>query len=160
MIELTYERIEPDRALSRVQSCAAGATVMFLGTTRELTNGRQTRWLDYECYPSMAQQKLSELESEARRRWPLVECVVIHRLGRVDLGEASVLVAVSTPHRKSAFESAEWLMNTLKQEVPIWKQEHWADGSTEWVHPGTNLNASSSPTPPPPDDSSEINRDD
>ncbi len=68
-------------------------------------------------------------------QWPLVGCALVHRLGEVGLGEASVAVAVSSPHRRDAFAAAEWLMDRLKQEVPIWKQEHWADGSSEWVHP-------------------------
>ena len=84
----------------------------------------------------MAEKKLAELEAEARRRWPLVGCAIVHRLGRVELGEASVAVAVSTPHRQAAFEAGKWLIDTLKENVPIWKKENWADGTTEWVHPG------------------------
>ncbi len=91
--------------------------------------------LDYECYPEMAEQKLAELESQARRRWPLVECCVVHRLGHLELGEISVAVAVSSPHRDDAFTAGRWLIDTIKQDVPIWKRENWADGTTEWVHP-------------------------
>ena len=109
---------------------------MFLGTTREFTRDRQTQALNYECYPEMAKQKLTQLENQARGRWPIVNCVIIHRLGRLELGEASILVSVSTPHRRDAFEAAQWLMDRIKEEVPIWKQEHWSDGTTEWVHPG------------------------
>ena len=79
---------------------------------------------------------MAELEAEARQRWPVVECVIVHRLGRIELGEASVAVAVSTPHRRDAFEAGQWLIDTLKVVVPVWKQEHWSDGTTEWVHPG------------------------
>lgn len=84
----------------------------------------------------MARTKLSELECEARQRWPLIECAVVHRLGHLELGEASVAVAVSSPHRQAAFEAGQWLIDTLKQVVPIWKKENWADGTVEWVHPG------------------------
>ncbi len=84
----------------------------------------------------MAERKLAELESQARERWPLVECVIVHRLGQVPLAETSVAIAVSSPHRLAAFEAGQWLIDTLKQVVPIWKQEQYADGSTEWVHPG------------------------
>jgi molybdopterin synthase catalytic subunit len=113
----------------------AGAIVLFLGTTRELTGGRQTVALDYEAYGEMAQRKLAELEAEARRRWPVIECIVVHRLGRVPPAEASVAIAVSTPHRNDAFAAGQWLIDSLKRDVPIWKREQWADGTTEWVHP-------------------------
>jgi molybdopterin synthase catalytic subunit len=109
---------------------------LFLGTVRELTAGRQTIALDYEAYPEMAERKLAELEAEARRRWPLVEVALVHRLGRLELAEASVAVAVSSPHRGAAFEAGRWLIDTLKEVVPVWKQENWADGTKEWVHPG------------------------
>lgn len=136
MIRLTHDPIDVPALLDLVGSPQAGAVVLFLGTTREFTRGRQTASLDYECYPEMAERKLAELESEARRRWPIIECGVVHRLGHVALGEASVAVAVSTPHRRDAFEAGQWLIDTLKEVVPIWKRETWADGATEWVHPG------------------------
>jgi molybdopterin synthase catalytic subunit len=76
------------------------------------------------------------LELEARRRWPIVECTIIHRLGHLPLGEASMAIAVSAPHRQDAFAAGQWLIDTIKEAVPIWKKENWADGTTEWVHPG------------------------
>jgi molybdopterin synthase catalytic subunit len=136
MIELTQNPIDTANILARVQSPLAGAVVLFLGTAREITGERKTASLDYECYPEMAARKLEELEAEARRRWPVIECVIVHRLGHLDIGEASVAVAVSSPHRQHAFEAAKWLIDTLKQVVPIWKKENWADGASEWVHPG------------------------
>ena len=135
MTELTNGTIDAASVLDRVQSPGAGAVVLFLGTTREITDGRQTASLDYESYPEMARTKLAELEAEARRRWPIVECQIVHRLGRLDLGEISVAVAVSTPHRDEAFAAGRWLIDTIKQEVPIWKCENWADGTSDWVHP-------------------------
>ena len=110
--------------------------MLFLGTTRELTAGRQTVALDYEAYREMAERQLAELEAEARRRWPVIECIIVHRLGRVPPTEASVAIAVSTPHRRDAFAAGQWLIDSLKRDVPIWKREQWADGTTEWVHPG------------------------
>jgi molybdopterin synthase catalytic subunit len=118
-----------------VQSAAAGAVVLFLGTTREMTKGRRTNSLDYECYPQMAHRKLAELEAEARQRWPVAECCIVHRLGHLLPGEVSVAVAVSTPHRSDAFEAGRWLIDTIKTEVPIWKRENWSDGTADWVHP-------------------------
>jgi molybdopterin synthase catalytic subunit len=138
MIRLTHEAIDSQELLDDVASPLAGAVVLFLGTTRELTAGRRTDWLDYECYPEMAQQKLAELEGEARQRWPLVECSIVHRLGRVEVGQASVAIAVSSAHRQAAFDAGQWLIDTLKEVVPIWKKENWSDGSSEWVHPGLN----------------------
>ncbi|MGD9633550.1 MAG: molybdenum cofactor biosynthesis protein MoaE [Pirellulales bacterium] len=135
MIELTREPIDSAALLARATTPQAGAVLLFLGTTRELTGGRRTVALDYEAYDEMAGRKLAELEAEARRRWPLIECSIVHRLGRVPLAEASVAIVVSTPHRADAFAAGQWLIDTLKQDVPIWKQEHWADGKSEWVHP-------------------------
>jgi molybdopterin synthase catalytic subunit len=136
MVELTQHAIDVASLLARVNSTEAGAVVLFLGTAREFTAGRQTASLIYECYPAMAEEKLAELEAEARRRWPVTHCAIVHRLGPVPLGEASVAVAVSTPHREAAFAAGKWLIDTLKEVVPIWKKEIWADGSSEWVHPG------------------------
>lgn len=136
MIELTNSPIDSAELLRKVGSAQAGAVVLFLGTVREMTGDRRTIALDYECYPEMAERQLKELETQARARWPIVECAIVHRLGHLELGEASVAVAVSTPHRDASFEAAKWLIDTLKQVAPIWKKENWADGATEWVHPG------------------------
>ena len=136
MVSLTTEPIDITAVLERVSSNRAGAVVLFLGTTREFTHERQTESLDYECYPAMAQKKMSELEAEAREKWPIVECAIVHRLGHLGLGEASVAIAVSSPHRGDAFEAGQWLIDRLKEVVPIWKKENWVDGTSEWVHPG------------------------
>jgi molybdopterin synthase catalytic subunit len=136
MIELTHEPIDPSRAIALVSSPRAGAIVLFLGVTRAVTGERETASLDYECYPEMARGKLAELEAAARRRWPIIECAIIHRLGHLEIEEPSVAVAVSSPHRGDAFDCGRWLIDTLKLEVPIWKQENWSDGTHEWVHPG------------------------
>ncbi|MEQ8788793.1 MAG: molybdenum cofactor biosynthesis protein MoaE [Pirellulaceae bacterium] len=144
MVELTNEPIDSAAVLARVASYQAGAVVLFLGTTREMTGDRRTSSLDYECYPEMAERKMAELEAEARQRWSLVEVAIVHRLGHLGLGEASVAIAVSSAHRQAAFEAGKWLIDTLKQVVPIWKKENWADGTCEWVHPGVEP----SPTKP------------
>lgn len=145
MISLTRSPIDMAEILRQVNSPQAGAVVLFLGTVREMTAGRRTVALDYEGYPPMAERILAELEAEARRRWPVVECALVHRLGRLELGEVSVAVAVSTPHRRDAFEAGQWLIDTLKQEVPIWKQENWDDGARRWVHPGVDAPLSTPP---------------
>src|SRR6185295_18078731 len=132
MIQLTHEPIDPAALVDRTRHPEAGAIVLFLGTTRELTDGRQTVALDYEAYREMAERQLADLEAEARRRWPLIECIMVHRLGRVPPTEASVAIAVSTPHRSGAFAAGQWLIDSLKRDVPIWKREQWSDGTTEW----------------------------
>jgi len=140
MISLTNQPIDPAAVLAQVASHDAGAVVLFLGTTREFTRGRRTASLDYECYPEMAEKKLTELEAEARSRWPLTGCSIVHRLGHLALGEVSIAIAVSSPHRQDAFAAGQWLIDTIKEVVPIWKQENWADGTSEWVHPGLMTN--------------------
>src|SRR5438067_2492554 len=109
MIALTNEPIDPAAAIAQVTTNDAGAVVLFLGTTREFTHGRQTASLDYECYPEMAKKKLAELEGQARQRWPLTGAFILHRLGRLELGEASIAVAVSSAHRADAFAAGSWL---------------------------------------------------
>lgn len=136
MVELTNKPIDCQAVLDSVASPLAGAVVLFLGTTRELTGGRRTESLDYECYAEMARRKMAELEVEARGRWALVACTIVHRLGHLGVGEASVAIAVSSAHRRAAFEAGQWLIDTLKRVVPIWKRENWADGASQWVHPG------------------------
>lgn len=136
MISLSHDPIETADVVHTVQSPAAGAVVLFLGTVREFTDGRRTESLEYECYAEMACKQLAELEADARRRWPLVECAIVHRLGHLDLGEVSVAIAVSSAHRKPAFEAGQWLLDRLKEVVPIWKKENWSDGTSQWVHPG------------------------
>lgn len=142
MIEITETPIDHAAVTERVRSNLAGAVCSFLGTVREMTGDRRTSALEYESYPAMAEKTMNDLEAEARRRWPLIDLAMVHRVGHLDLGEISVAVAVSCPHRKQAFEACQWLIDTLKAVVPIWKKEIWADGDEEWVHPGL--------APPPP----------
>lgn len=136
MIEVTHQQLDPSKILAGVGTPEAGALVLFLGTTRRITEGRQTAYLEYEAYETMARAHLEKLEHQACQRWPITRLAIVHRLGRVELAEASVAVAVSTPHRQDAFEAARWLIDSVKEFVPIWKQEHRPDGKSEWIHPG------------------------
>lgn len=136
--ELTDVTIEAQGLVERVTTPSCGAVCLFLGTTREFTQLNQTVELVYEAYPEMAIRELTAILAEACTRWPIPRLGVIHRLGRVGLAEASIAVAVATPHRAASFEACAWIMDEIKKRVPIWKQEHWTDGRTEWVHPGTN----------------------
>jgi len=137
MIEIIRESIDYTALTESVRSSRSGAVVLFLGTVRELTEGRETVALDYEAYPEMATAKLNELEAEALRRWPVERIGIVHRIGHLEVGEICVAVAVSSPHRQDAFDAGRYLIDTLKETVPIWKKEHWSDGNTEWVHPDT-----------------------
>lgn len=135
MIEITSKPIDTTAVLKSVQSNQAGAAVLFVGTTRQFTGDRETLKLDYECYESLAIKKMTEILEQAAAKWKIEACSIVHRIGTVELGEASIAVAVSSPHRGDSFEAGRWLVDTLKTEVPIWKREYWADGSKEWVHP-------------------------
>ena len=142
MIQLTRQPIDFAALTESVRSNQAGAVVLFLGTVREMSHGRQTVALDYDAYPEMAQAKLNELEAETRSRWPVIECGIVHRLGHLELGDVSVAVSVSCPHRHQAFDAGRFLIDRLKEVVPIWKKENWSDGSSEWVHPGVDVTVS------------------
>jgi molybdopterin synthase catalytic subunit len=136
MIRLTTDPIDYFALTEQARRPGCGAVVTFLGTVRDLTDGRVTTALEYEAYPGMAEKKLAEIEQEARARWAVGEMILIHRVGRLEVGEVSVAVAVSCPHRAEAFEACRYAIDRLKEVVPIWKKENWADGSSEWVHPG------------------------
>ena len=136
MIRLTAEPIDHAALTEAVRRPDCGAVVTFLGTVRDLTDGKVTVALDYEAYPGMAEKKMAEIEAETRARWPVGDMMMIHRLGRLDVGEVSVAVTVSCPHRAQAFEACRYAIDRLKELVPIWKKENWADGSSEWVDPG------------------------
>ena len=113
----------------------AGGIDIFLGTTRSEKKpaGQDLVALDYEAYAEMAIAQMRDLASRARLRWPILKLVLLHRTGRVGLGEPSVIIAVATAHRAASFEACRWLIDTLKMEVAVWKKEVWSDGSMSWV---------------------------
>ena len=135
MIRLQSHPLDVPAAVGFVTDGRAGGVALFLGTTRAETrpDGTGLTALDYEAYPEMALRQLHDLAARARSRWPVLRLALLHRTGRVALGEPSVLVAVSTPHRAEAFDACRWLIDTLKAEAAIWKKEVWADGKGTWV---------------------------
>jgi molybdopterin synthase catalytic subunit len=135
MICLTHDAIDYAALTESVRRPSCGAVVIFLGTVRDLTGEQVTVALDYEAYPGMAEKKLAEIEADTRGRWPVGELAIVHRLGRLAVGEISVAVAVSCAHRCEAFAACKHAIDRLKELVPIWKREHGPAGSTEWVHP-------------------------
>jgi len=130
--ELTTEPIDVGQVARRVVPRECGATVTLDGYTREWTAGRKTLYLVYEAYDTMALTEMQRLGRDAHRRFEIAHVGIVHRTGRLEIGETSVVIAVSAPHRRPAFEACEWLIKELKRTVPIWKKEVYEDGE-EWV---------------------------
>lgn len=135
MLSISPDPIEINSVTDAVRDHRAGAVVLFLGTVREFTGEIQTSSLEYEAYEAMALASLTQILADAAANWPLIKSAVVHRTGPLQLGDIAVAVAVSSAHRTPAFEAGQWIMETIKQQTPIWKKENYADGSTEWVHP-------------------------
>jgi len=124
--------IDPGSLLAAVGDPGSGASVLFLGTTRNENAGRRVTRLEYEAFADMAVREMRQLARQARRRWPVRRVAMVHRIGLVPVGEASVGIAVSAGHRAEAFEACHWLIDRLKEIVPIWKKEHYR-GGTVWI---------------------------
>ncbi|UNK16242.1 molybdenum cofactor biosynthesis protein MoaE [Paenibacillus sp. N3/727] len=137
---ITDQPIVPEEVSNQVKRREAGAITLFLGTVRELTQGKRTLYLEYEAYPSMAVAELERIGQEVRERWSDTETAVTHRVGRLEISDIAVVIAVSSPHRKAAYEANEYIIERIKQIVPIWKKEHWEDGS-EWIGDQCNKQA-------------------
>lgn len=137
-IEILATPLDVTAAAKFVSHPSAGGIDLFLGTTRseKSADGRELIALDYEAYAEMAKSQLGALAQRARQRWPIVQIAILHRIGRVAVGEPSVIVAVSTPHRAEAFEACRFVIDELKKDVAIWKKEIWSDGSGTWVNAG------------------------
>jgi len=131
-IELTRARIVADEILAGVKAPTDGAVVVFDGIVRNYSGERRTLYLDYEAYEPMALAKMREIAAELRARYPIDRVAMVHRLGRLQIGDTSVFIAVSAPHRAAAFEACRAAIERLKRTVPIWKKEYFADGAV-WV---------------------------
>jgi molybdopterin synthase catalytic subunit len=131
--ELTTEPIDVGSVARRVVLPECGATVTLDGFAREWTKGRRTKYLVYEAYEGMALSEMQRLGAEAHKRFQIAHIGIVHRTGRLEIGETSVVISVSAPHRKAAFEACEWAIRELKRTVPIWKKEVYADGEA-WVN--------------------------
>jgi molybdopterin synthase catalytic subunit len=136
-VEILREALDANSVVASVGESAAGGIAVFLGTTRaeKSRDGRDLIALDYEAYEDMALQQMRDLAKRARVKWPIVKLAIAHRMGRVAVGEPSVIIAVSTPHRADSFEACKFLIDSLKSEATIWKKEVWADGTGTWIHP-------------------------
>lgn len=132
MIEITYEPLDLKAIVARVARDSNGAIVTFLGTTRDQTADRKVLFLEYEAYRPMADKQLAVIADEIREKWPVQDVAISHRLGRLEIGEASLAVAVASPHRQAAFEACQYSIDRVKQIVPIWKKEFF-EGGEVWV---------------------------
>ena len=129
--------LDPGALLAEVSRNANGAAILFVGTVREVNDGRAVNGIEYSAYTAMATRELETISREASERYATPDVVVEHRLGALELGEASVVIAVAHPHRDEAYEASRYVIEQLKRRVPIWKREHYLDGTREWVDPTT-----------------------
>ncbi len=132
MIALTDQPISISEVIEAAQSDRAGAVDVFIGTVRNHSLQKNVVRLEYEAYDKMAVKKMEEIAAEVKSKWPVEKIAMVHRKGVLQIGEVAVVVAVSTPHRKEAFEACQYIIDTLKQVVPIWKKEVYDNGET-WV---------------------------
>jgi molybdopterin synthase catalytic subunit len=132
LYEITEQPLSLDVLVKAVGQNTSGAVATFLGIVREFARGRQVQYLEYDAYPEMATATMRQIGEEIRNRWPVDKIAMVHRIGRLTIGEASVAIAVSSPHRREALEACAYAIERLKEIVPIWKKEVWTDGA-EWI---------------------------
>lgn len=136
LFEVVTEALRVDEVVGRVADPAVGAVIAFVGTVRGMTNGREVRYLEYEAYPEMAEETLRQIGDEIRERWKTIRKVaIVHRLGRLRIGDISVVIALSSAHRPEVFDAVRYAIDRLKEIVPIWKKEVWSDGA-KWRSEG------------------------
>ena len=132
LFEITEDTISVDEVVARLADPGVGGIATFVGVVRGETEGRQTRYLEYEAYPEMAEQTLRQIGDEIQERWPSVrQAAIVHRVGHLEVGETAVVIALSAAHRPELFDALRYSIDRLKEIVPIWKKEVWADGE-EW----------------------------
>jgi len=140
--------LDPAALLAEIADPANGAAVLFVGTVRETNDGRAVTGIDYSAYRPMAERELAAIVREAAARFDTPHVVVEHRVGTLALGETSVAIAVAHPRRAPAYEASRWVIEELKRRVPVWKREHYADGTREWVDPSASPDARTAPAVP------------
>jgi molybdopterin synthase catalytic subunit len=130
--QVTRDPLEPERLVGLVRRDESGAVALFHGVVRNHSQGRRVLCLEYDAYPSMAVKKMRQVAEEIRSRWSITDMAISHRIGRLEIGETSLLVAVSAPHRREAFEACHHAVDRIKEIVPVWKKEVW-EGGQAWV---------------------------
>jgi molybdopterin synthase catalytic subunit len=146
MYEISKEPIDIQAVIDKVVQREAGAITTFIGTVRELTKGKKTLFLIYEAYEAMAVKKLEQIGREIEERWEGSRVAITHRVGRLEIIDVSVVIAVSTPHRNDAYEANRYAIERIKEIVPIWKKEHWEEGEA-WM--GNQLETKAYPSGKP-----------
>lgn len=137
MIKITEKPIDVQKVIDTATSLGAGAVNVFIGTVRNTAHGKNVLWLEYEAYEAMAVLEIKKIIDEASHQWPLLGWAVSHRVGTLKPGEVSVVVAISSPHRKESFAACQYIIDTLKEKAPIWKKEVFEDGE-EWISASPN----------------------
>jgi len=132
LFEVTAEPLDPKRLVEHVRKDEAGAVALFYGVVRNNNMGRNVLYLEYDAYPEMAKRMMRQIAEEMMAAYPIADVAIQHRTGRLEIGETSLLVAVSAPHRREAFEACHALVDRFKEVVPIWKKEIW-EGGEEWI---------------------------
>jgi molybdopterin synthase catalytic subunit len=143
LFEVSNQTLVTQEIIDKVVDRNAGAITTFIGTVRELTKGKKTLYLQYDAYVPMAEKKLEQIGQEIQSKWNGAKVAITHRIGRLDITDIAVVIAVSTPHRRDAYEANEYAIERIKEIVPIWKKEHWEDGE-EWI--GNQLETKAYPT--------------
>lgn len=147
VFEVTKQPLDPSTLIPRVRRDENGAAVIFMGVVRSHNLGRKVLYLEYDAYPAMATRIMSQIGDDVKQRWPVDDIAVQHRIGRLEIGETSLLVVVCSAHRKEAFEACQYAVDRIKESVPIWKKEVW-EGGEEWIE--GSLEGSSQGTTPAP----------
>ncbi len=132
MIEITPEPVSPETIINKVRKDSHGAVVTFVGTVRRLSQGKEVLFIEYEVYPEMAYKKLQQIVDEINQRWQLQDVAICHRIGKLQVGETALVIAVAAPHRQEAFQACHYAIDRLKQIAPFWKKELYRDGES-WV---------------------------
>jgi molybdopterin synthase catalytic subunit len=135
VIALTDQPISTQAVIDEIKQDGDGAVVVFVGTVRDNAEGKQVQYLEYEAYPEMAIKKIKEICTEITQRWKINDMGVVHRTGRLEIGETAVVIAVGSPHRLEAFQACQYAIDRIKEIVPIWKKEYYQDSSSWIGHP-------------------------
>lgn len=134
MFKVTKEPLNVQEVNTLVKRSTDGAVVTFDGIVRDNFDGRAVRYLEYEAYAEMAEKKMVEIATEVRQKFAVGKIAMAHRIGRLEIGESSIVIAVAAPHRHAAFEACAYAMDRVKEEVPVWKKECFVDGEAHWVN--------------------------
>ena len=134
MFTVTTEPLSVQQLNDLVKRSSDGAVVTFDGIVRDNFDGRVVRYLEYEAYVEMVENKMAEIGTEVRQKFAVGEIAMMHRIGRLEIGESSIVIAVAAPHRHAAFEACAYAMDRVKEDVPVWKKEFFADGDDHWVN--------------------------